>query len=195
MTIYSKSNPPHGFYVYACFREDGTPYYIGKGSSGRAWKKHKTEVCPPKNNDHIVIVSTNLTEMWSFILERRLIKWYGRKDNGTGILRNKTDGGEGSSGLQKTEEWCKNHSTMMKAIMVGKPSPMQGKKNSAEHIEKRMAAHIGKKRTIDTCNKISESRKGVSTPHSKITCPHCGKHGGSANMKRYHFNNCTKYTL
>ena len=26
----------------------------------------------------------------------------------------------------------------------------------------------------------------------KITCPHCGKVGGSTNMRRYHFDNCKK---
>lgn len=195
MNIYSRKNPPQGFYVYAYLRENGTPYYVGKGSAIRAWSKQKNEVYPPRNKNNIVIVSSELTEMWAFILERRLIRWYGRKDNKTGILRNKTDGGEGSSGLQKTEEWCKNHSNTMKTIMLGKPSPMQGKKNSLEHLEKRMTAHKGKKRTVETCKNISDARKGVSTPHPKITCPHCEKTGGSANMKRYHFNNCAKYKL
>ena len=49
-------------YVYAYMRTDKTPYYIGKGSGQRAWKKGNGEIGKP-SMDRIVIVESNLTEV------------------------------------------------------------------------------------------------------------------------------------
>ena len=95
--LFSANNPPPEYYVYMYLRHDGTPYYVGKGTKRRAWYKNKNELRPPKDKSRIIIVHHNLTELWAFALERKLIYWYGRKDLETGILRNLTDGGEGST--------------------------------------------------------------------------------------------------
>ena len=125
------------FYVYTYLREDGTPYYVGKGKDKRAWYRSKRErIRKPKNESNIVIVKDNLTEEEAHELEINLISKYGRKDIGTGILRNKTDGGEGVAGAK-----------------FGKPSD--------ETIEKIRTANTGKKFSDKTKEKMSRARLGL----------------------------------
>ena len=92
------------FYTYAYLREDGTPYYIGKGKLDRIYKKGKGQIKPPKDKSRIIFLKQNLTEEQSFRHEIYMIAVFGRKDLGTGILRNRTDGGEGASGAVRSEE-------------------------------------------------------------------------------------------
>lgn len=95
------------YYTYAYLREDGTPYYIGKGKGDRINDMNGRPTKPPKDKSRRIYLKCNLTEQEAFKHEVYMIFLFGRKDIGTGILRNKSNGGEGNSGLvvsQKNKE-------------------------------------------------------------------------------------------
>ena len=87
------------YYVYMYLREDGTPYYVGKGKGDRAYKTHRGVGKPPI--DRIKLSHSNLHEDKAYAIEKELIAKYGRQNNNTGILMNRTDGGYGNVGVVK----------------------------------------------------------------------------------------------
>jgi hypothetical protein len=119
------------FYTYAYLRQDGTPYYIGKGCSRRAFKPHGK--IPVPERDRILFLKRNLSERDAFKHEIYLISVLGRKDCGTGMLLNFTDGGEGHSGYIQ----------------------------SPEHVENRAKKLRGRKRPKEVGEKISNTKKGT----------------------------------
>lgn len=75
------------FYVYQYLREDGTPFYIGKGSKNRINDSHLPWIQIPAP-EYRQIIKAGLTENEAYDLELKIIKKYGRKIDG-GILENK----------------------------------------------------------------------------------------------------------
>jgi hypothetical protein len=165
------------FYTYAYLREDGTPYYIGKGKGKRVYKKSRKEINPPKDKSKIIFLKQNLTEEEAFKHEKYMIDVLGRKDLGTGVLRNLTDGGDGTSGLLWSDEhrrkisetqkgqsnsfYNKSHSKetrkKISEAMKGKKHPQYGKNISEEHKNKLSKVHKGK-------IPWNKGKKGVQIP-------------------------------
>ena len=163
------------FYVYAYLRkEDLTPYYIGKGQNKRAVGKDHSVVVP-KDLYRIVFLETNLTELGAFALERRYIRWYGRKDLGTGILRNKTDGGDGATGIIP---WNLNKKTGSFLTDAGKKKVSKANKGIPKnHGDKISAALKGKPKSEEHKKKLSEAGRG-NVPWNK------GKTGVQASSRK-----------
>jgi len=142
------------FYVYMWLREDGTPYYVGKGSGRRAYRTHRVGKVPPIGRTVFYVTKD---EEEAFELEVILIWYYGRKDNGTGCLRNLTDGGEGVRKQRITEKarTARRNNLLGNKLRLGiKHTPEmivqmsnahKGKVFSKEHRAKIGAANIGNK--------------------------------------------------
>lgn len=105
------------FYTYIWLREDGTPYYVGKGSGRRGFISNCHKVRRPIEDENILIQEF-ASEEDAFLAEMFLISFYGRKDLGEGSLQNHTNGGDTG------------------------PSRL-GKRHSAESIEKMRKAKRG----------------------------------------------------
>lgn len=92
-----------GCFVYCYLREKdsktacaGTPYYIGFASRARRpFERHDVPI-PPRKSGRVRVLKSGLSEFDAYKWEIFFIERYGRKDLRTGILLNKTGGGEGS---------------------------------------------------------------------------------------------------
>lgn len=162
---------PNRFYTYAYLRKDRTPYYIGKGQKIRAYQGNGKPCRVPKDKSRIIFLKQNLTEEGAFKHEIYMIAVFGRKDNGTGILRNKTNGGEGPSGLIHSDETKRKLREIntgrilseehIKKISEGCKGKNQGPRKplSEEHKLKISKSGKGRKHTNEAKLKISQSNK------------------------------------
>ena len=168
------------YYVYAYLRKsDNTPYYIGKGKNDRAFNgKHGVSI--PKDRSKIVMLETGLTDLGACAIERRMIRWYGRKDLGTGILRNKTDGGDGAAGVIMTPE----KRLMYSLANLGQKKPGASRPGDANPF-------YNKKHSEKTLKHFSEVKQGEKNPmfgrvQLRICCIHCHKETSVNGLALHH---------
>lgn len=189
------------YYVYAYLRKfDNTPYYIGKGHRHRMFNKNHS-VTVPIDRSKIMVLAENLSNDEACKLERSLIKMYGRKDIGTGILHNRTDGGEGAPGFKQTQDHIDSRTT--KTANAKRSKAMSGRKYTEAHclaisegtkgVTKSNTDNMKYSKSDSHRERISLGKRGKKL--ATVECPHCKKVGGRGNMQRYHFEYCKNKPL
>lgn len=166
-------------YVYRHIRLDTMmPFYIGI-SSNDSNKYKRSKVKQNKNTIwnkivnkcggyRIDIILDDIT--WEEAIEKEIefISLYGRLDKKTGFLANRTDGGEGSTGIMVSEETRLKLSIQSKGDnhylkKSGLDSPLKGRKLSDDHKKKLSLAW--EKRKINHPY-LDATRHKISIKHS-----------------------------
>jgi hypothetical protein len=158
------------YYTYAYLREDKTPYYIGKGKCKTQRHLHPGHYTPIPPKERILILKNNITEEEAFKHEKYMIAVFGRKDLGTGILRNLTDGGNGKSGWKMNE----NTKEKIRISNFGQKRTEETKRKLSEVNKGNIPWIFGKKHTPETREKIRQAHLGK---------PFCGNHNNHKNSK------------
>jgi hypothetical protein len=140
------------YYTYAYLREDRTPYYIGKGKGDRIHSTNRTYK-PPKDKSRIIFLKQNLTEEEAFKHEKYMIAVFGRKDLGSGILYNRTDGGDGAS----------NRGTREQRSEIAK----KGKANMTPEQRSEASRKANASRTPEQRSESARKRQANKTPEQR----------------------------
>jgi hypothetical protein len=122
-----KNKTMETYYTYAYLREDGTPYYIGKGKGRRAF--HKNHTVPRPNKDKILFLKQNLSEENALKHEKYLISIL---DN---LLNKKSGGGKSGDRLPLTEEHKNKISAKLKIVRPLQIITQDHKKNISNSVK------------------------------------------------------------
>ena len=160
--------------VYVHRRADtGDVFYVGIGTTGRATSRsgrtaHWRNIVA-KHGLRIEYVARGVTRAEAIEAEVFLIKWLGRKADGSGPLVNITDGGEGCPGRDRGKKLSDEHRAKLAAAKIGS-------KQSSETVERRVSKVRGQKRTAAQKAVFSEIARNRSPDHiAKISKALTGK--------------------
>jgi len=177
------------FYIYYLRRPDkedpedsnlACPFYVGKGQNHR-YECHRKEAQQLLHKSgrkiyKIAIIHAlwksgldfteeifldNLSEQDAFDIERAAIELYGRHDNGTGILANMTNGGEGSGGHICSDEFKQKLRQLYKNRIFSEDH----RKNLSKARKGRISWNKGVKHTPKTIEKIRQGKLGNKNPN------------------------------
>ena len=113
-------------------------------------KRRDGRIVPVPDKSRILVLKSGLSFEESVKHEVYMIHVLGRKDLGTGMLRNASNGGEGNKGHRHTREIRQQMSIQRK-----------GKKKTIEHRLKISASHVGIGHTDEAKQKMKESHLGM----------------------------------
>ena len=182
------------FYVYTYSYPTGEHFYVGKGTGNRD-KRHLRDAktldkavswCQKliknllKKGEEPVIgrIIDNIDNELACLIEQEYIAKHGRKDIGTGVLVNCTEGGDGGHGYSK--ETLKKLSDKLKAVecatrfKTGFTPWNKGGHHTEETKERCRQSNLGKTLSVESRKKLSESLKKVecATRFKKGISPH-----------------------
>ena len=146
---------PAQFYTYLWLREDGTPYYAGKGMGIRAYRSHRMGKAPSRER---ILVQDFASEQDALVAEMFLILYYGREDLGTGCLLNLTHGGDNppSAKGKKRSEQFRHNACLRRHSLVSRT--LMSQRQRERFADKRNHPLFGTKRSAETRDKIRQAR-------------------------------------
>lgn len=164
------------FCVYEHIRPDTNAiFYVGKGSHRRAYSKHRrnkhwNNVVAKAGGYSVRLVADDIEEDLSFLVEMERIDQLKRMGL---TLTNKTDGGEGPSGMRHTDEakrkiaeaqMGEKHWTVGHVFTEEHRAKLRSAREKLVFTDeiraKISAAGKGRKASKDACNNISKAKQG-----------------------------------
>ena len=165
---------------------DYLPFYVGKGNGNRAYMHDRNHSIRDDKNflrrkilknlqknglkSEVYFWKEKLTEEQAFGLEIKLIKLFGRRINGTGILTNLTEGGEGFSGFDLSESnrrrW-KNPAIRTKIIQSMREA-------QTEEVCERKSEAVKRIWADEEYKKVRIDKQHGEIIHKEKVCENCG---------------------